>query len=82
MQYDGIEKNLASIIERSVGELFTERGIRPSLSHELKAELEIPKEKAHGDLSTNVAMRCARLAKLSPVELAGLLKARIEKAVA
>ena len=39
MQYGGIEKNLASIIERSVNAVFTERGVQPSVSYELKAEV-------------------------------------------
>ena len=70
MQYGGIEKTLSSIIERAVKEIFTARGIQSSSSHELRSELEIPKDKSHGDLSTNIAMREARLAKIPPLELA------------
>ena len=81
MQYGAIEKTLASIIERSVGKVFADRGIPPSLSRELKCELEIPKDKGHGDLSTNIAMRGAKFAKMSPVELAGLVKAKLDESL-
>ena len=78
MQYGGIEKTLALYIERSVKEVFTERALQSSLPSELKAEVEIPKDKTHGDLSTNIAMRACKLAKMPPVELAGLLKAKLD----
>ncbi|MCX5685885.1 MAG: arginine--tRNA ligase, partial [Candidatus Omnitrophica bacterium] len=79
MQHGGIEKSLSHIIERSAAAVFRERNISPDRPPELKAELEIPKEKTHGDLSTNIAMKACKLAGLSPLELAGLLKARIEE---
>ena len=82
MQYGGIEKSIASIVERALNTVFTERGIEPSLHYELKAEIEIPKEKSHGDLATNIAMRSAKFAKRSPLELANLLKANLDVAIA
>ena len=78
MQYGGIEKNLASIIERAVNEVWTARGIQPLSSLELRSELEIPKDKSHGDLSTNIAMRGARIAKTSPLDLATLIKTQLD----
>jgi arginyl-tRNA synthetase len=78
MQYGGIEKNLALLVERAVIAVFADRSIQSSLSSELKAEIEIPKEKSHGDLSTNVAMRAARLGKTSPLDLAGAIKAKLD----
>ncbi|MFA6321045.1 MAG: arginine--tRNA ligase [Candidatus Omnitrophota bacterium] len=81
MQYGGIEKNLASLIEQSVNKVFADRSLPSALSTELKSELEIPKDKSHGDLSTNIAMRGARFARISPVELAGLIKTALEEIV-
>lgn len=81
MQYGGIEKNLATVIERAVKRVFTERSIQHSLSPDLKCELDIPKDRSHGDLTTNIAMKAARFAKLPPVELAGLLKAAAESEI-
>lgn len=46
--------------------------------HELKkSELEIPKEKLHGDLSTNIAMRISKTVGLQPHQLANLIKDKL-----
>lgn len=79
MQHGGIEKHLSQTIERSVAAVFAERNISPDKPPELRAELEIPKDKAHGDLSTNIAMKACKLAGMPPLELAALIKARIEE---
>ena len=42
MQYGGIEKNLASIIERAVNEVFTARGIQPSFIPRTKIRTRDP----------------------------------------
>jgi len=46
-------------------------------------ELEKPKEKSHGDFSCNVALRCAKILKKSPVSIAeefkGLIALTLEK---
>ena len=82
MQYGGIEKTINSIIERAANEVFAKQpGIQPALSSKLNAELEIPKDKNHGDLSTNIAMRASKLAGMPPLDLAALIKARLEKAL-
>lgn len=44
--------------------------------------LEIPKEKAHGDYSTNMAMQLARVAKKAPRAIAEEIKANIDMSVA
>lgn len=41
--------------------------------------IEIPKEKTHGDYSSNIAMRLARVLHKSPSEIANILKAELEK---
>ncbi|PYI52681.1 arginine--tRNA ligase [Paenibacillus flagellatus] len=40
--------------------------------------LEVPKEKAHGDLSTNVAMQLSRAAKMNPRQIAERLVASLD----
>ncbi len=79
MHHGGIEKEINLLIERSVGEALRDLGVNTSSPNDLKSELEIPKERAHGDLASNVAMRCARAARRSPVELANLIKDKMEK---
>ncbi len=41
--------------------------------------IEIPKEKTHGDYSSNIAMRLARVLHKSPSEIANILKVEVEK---
>lgn len=41
--------------------------------------IEIPKEKTHGDYSSNIAMRLARVLHKSPSEIASILKVELEK---
>lgn len=41
--------------------------------------IEIPKEKTHGDYSSNIAMRLARVLYKSPSEIANILKVELEK---
>ncbi len=78
MQYGGIEKELSLIIERASTAVFAECGLKLPAPSELKTDLEIPKDKAHGDLATNIAMRLARYARKAPVDLASLLKDKLE----
>jgi arginyl-tRNA synthetase len=44
---------------------------------ELKIELEIPKEKSHGDISTNIAMKLCKSARMAPLDLANLIASKI-----
>ena len=80
MYHGEIEKSISFLIERSAKSVFADLGIRPPHFPEIRAEIEIPKEKSHGDLSTNIAMRASKIAKRSPVELANLLKPKLETA--
>lgn len=78
MHHGGIEKDIALLLEKSVKAVLISLDVHTPHGHELKAELEIPKEKSHGDISTNIAMRSSKLAAKSPVDFAGLLKASLE----
>ncbi|MFD1957093.1 arginine--tRNA ligase [Paenibacillus thailandensis] len=44
--------------------------------------LEVPKEKAHGDLATNAAMQLTKLAKRNPRQIAETILAQLDKAKA
>lgn len=54
-------------------------GAENSLPH---ISLEIPREKAHGDLSTNIAMQLARIAKKSPQQIAGAIINHLDREAA
>lgn len=44
-----------------------------------EVELEIPREKAHGDWATNMAMRLTRIARSNPREIAARIVERIDR---
>ena len=80
MQYGSIEKEISSLIDRSVKKVFTDRSLAFAAdgSNSPKIELEIPKDRSHGDISTNIAMKLCSSFKSSPIELANLIKTDIE----
>jgi len=80
MQYGSIEKEISSLIDRSVKKVFTDHSLAFAAdgSDSPKIELEIPKDRSHGDVSTNIAMKLCSSFKSSPIELANLIKTEIE----
>ena len=82
MYHGEIEKNISAILGRSVRSVFTDLNIHPPPSHEISVELEIPREKSYGDLSANIAMRTSGIAKLAPLDLANLIKAKLDAELA
>lgn len=80
--YDsGIEKSISSLVERAVQAALKGLGTSPDQfsSAVLRADLEIPKDRTHGDLSSNIAMRASRLSGRPPVDFANLIKIELEK---
>lgn len=69
-----IEMNLKSCIQNAVKQAFD---VEMSLDD---INIEIPKEKTHGDYSTNIAMRLTRQLKRNPREIAGALIESINNA--
>lgn len=66
MYYGDIERKIISFIEISVKDIL--KDLRKPLG---KAEsvipgLDIPKDKAHGDLATNVAMKASKFVSMPP----------------
>jgi arginyl-tRNA synthetase len=81
MYHGEIEKSISFLLERAAKAVFADLSIHPPHFPEIRAEIEIPKEKSHGDLSTNIAMRASKIAKKPPVEFAELLKPKLETAL-
>jgi len=50
-----------------------------NLPEQFKIELEVPRDGARGDLTTNVALRLAKNFSTNPVKLAGAIKNELEK---
>ncbi len=63
---------LKLLLEGSLRTLF------PAQIAQLKVVLEVPKNREHGDLTTNIAMRIARLEKKNPLEVARKIQLSVE----
>ena len=81
MSYGEIEKSLIALLESSVLAVLSELGLQTPLPREIKIELEIPKDKSHGDISSNAALKISKLTSKSPLELAALLTAKLKSAI-
>jgi len=74
MYYGGIEKEVVLLVENSLKEVLALSGRPAANPHETIPALEIPKERSHGDISTNIAMKLVRLSGAkSPIDFARLL---------
>lgn len=81
MFYGGIENHIIPLLERSAAEALADLDVKSTQAQDVRAELEIPKEKSNGDIATSVAMKLCRIAKKPPLELAGLIKTRFESSI-
>ncbi len=78
MFYGSLENKLSLLIKRSVNHAIEHHNL-PSIPHHIiNVQLEFPKERAHGDLSTNIAMRTFKYVNRSPVEFAILIMAEVK----
>jgi arginyl-tRNA synthetase len=82
MYYGAIERDIVAFIGSSVKHALKEFGAGGYGTQEGVPGLEIPKEKAHGDLSTNVAMKTCRFASMDAVRFAELIAERMRTALA
>ena len=78
MYYGGIEDKIIPCVKIAVDTVLADLNVRPPSPNQLKIELEIPREKMHGDLSSNIAMKISRLSGKSPMEFAEIMKGTIE----
>lgn len=65
--------NIVQAVEQSIKDEIKQAVIVSGLAEEAQIPdvvLEVPKEKAHGDYSTNIAMQLARVAKRAPRQIA------------
>src|SRR5699024_6872583 len=65
--------NVLQRIEKTLIEEIAKAAVKAGLVAEAELQevvLEKPKEKAHGDFATNLAMRLARIAKKAPKQIA------------
>ena len=79
-----IIENLKTTISEKVADAYisaVEAGELPKSEADIKAliKLEIPKEKAHGDFASNLAMLLAKELRMPPRKIAEAIEAHIEK---
>ncbi len=82
MYYGGIENNIVAFLLRAVHSVSADLKINEVPQYLLKnssGELEIPKEKSHGDLSSNIALRIAKSFGQEPLAFANLIKDKLEQ---
>lgn len=65
-----IEEKITCLIEKSVRELALTTADNKPLPANFKAQMEIPKKQANGDLTTNAAMRLSGFFKMPPMSIA------------
>ncbi|WP_423408506.1 arginine--tRNA ligase [Heyndrickxia sp. MSNUG] len=77
--------NIVEQVQLKLKEEIKQAAIKANLAEEAQIPsvvLETPKEKAHGDYSTNMAMQLARVAKKAPRQIAELLIENFDKSKA
>ena len=81
MYYGGTERKIVSLIEDSVKGVLSDLGKAVGRDQDIIPELEIPKERLHGDISTNIAMKACRFASMAPIQFAELISKNMKAAV-
>ena len=81
MLHGEIENNIKSLLKKAAFDVLREPKAAAMPPDDMAAELEIPKDKAHGDLSSNIAMKTCRFASMNPVKLASSIKELVEKEI-
>ncbi|MDD5634231.1 MAG: arginine--tRNA ligase, partial [Candidatus Omnitrophica bacterium] len=72
MRNQDITKKIIEILSKACEEYFRRKTPAQTLPSDIASEifLQLPKDPSHGDLTSNIAMRLASLAKCSPLEIA------------
>ncbi|MCX5715670.1 MAG: arginine--tRNA ligase [Candidatus Omnitrophica bacterium] len=79
MQKDPIQEGISRLISEALENLKKEFASLDTSA--IQIHLEVPKDRAHGDLFTNVAMRLASLLKQKPLDIAGRLSSELESSL-
>ncbi|MGB4649025.1 MAG: hypothetical protein WBH87_06985, partial [Acetivibrionales bacterium] len=66
-----IRDQIRSVVRKAMAAA-TEKGLLPDISVD-EIIVEAPKEKEHGDFSTNIAMLIVKKARKAPVQIASIL---------
>lgn len=81
MHHSGIEKDIIRLTGLSVKRILESLGRAAGLPEELIPELEIPREKVNGDISTNIAMKLSGAAAMAPLKFAEIIASDIRESI-
>ena len=70
------KKEIREIVLKAMGEMVSDGEVEATPVPDFN--IEIPADLAHGDLSTNVAMLCARVFKMAPRKIADMIVSKID----
>ncbi|MCK4947271.1 MAG: arginine--tRNA ligase, partial [Candidatus Aureabacteria bacterium] len=70
-----IKKHLQDILATALSGVLEESGKK--ISEKIDVTVEVPKDSGHGDVSTNLALRYAKIAGVNPRQLAEVLCGRL-----
>ncbi|QKS44767.1 arginine--tRNA ligase [Paenibacillus cellulosilyticus] len=73
-----ISQLIVNRIEKSVQALFVELGVEDGAAN-IRIQIEQPAHLDHGDYSTNAAMQLAKVLRKAPIQIATLLKTKLEQ---
>jgi arginyl-tRNA synthetase len=74
-----IEKKITELFKETLAVYFQENHPNLAIPDNLDIVLQTAKDKKHGDLTSNIAMRLASCVKLSPIEISRDLASRLNK---
>ncbi|MFC4306887.1 arginine--tRNA ligase [Cohnella boryungensis] len=74
----GVLEQLQESVKQALAEAALEAGLVTSKEQLPSIVLEVPKDKSHGDLATNLAMQLTKLAKKNPRQIAEAIIAKLE----
>jgi arginyl-tRNA synthetase len=75
-----ISQLIRNSIEKSLQELLVELGMEAvEVDTTIRIQIEQPAHLDHGDYATNVAMQLAKVLRKAPIQIAALLKAKLEQ---
>jgi arginyl-tRNA synthetase len=72
-----ISQTIVNSVEKAAKNLFNELGL--NYTDDLKVYVEQPTHLEHGDYSTNIAMQLAKVLRKAPLQIAEMLKSKLEQ---
>ncbi|MBI3999543.1 MAG: hypothetical protein HY351_02915, partial [Candidatus Omnitrophica bacterium] len=76
-----MKEKLKALVDQALPEILKSLGFSDLEPHAIRYEINLPKIKAHGDLSINLAFHLSRVRKKNPIEVATTCQKILQKMV-